>query len=316
MRLKFNLVLYLSKLQNRWTLGVTAVFLYSVIAVSAQASGAVTVEEKYPGLAAGVLKSSQLVEMSSGALLSADGFEVTRTWIEETINRLPPETRKQMEGSLFFMLEQEATRKVIIRDAKIAGIPSDGRTEDQIIQSYLTGKVARITVSDEEAKSFYYANTQMVGGLPFDQVKESIQGFLIQQKRQDAIAEYIKTLEDLKDIRINARWVKKQYAVAMDNPVDRARRSGKPTMVEFGAVGCVPCDMMQPILDKLRKTCGDRLNVVFVNVRENKILGARFGIRSIPIQVFYDRTGKEVFRHVGFFAEAEVNKQLTKLAFR
>ena len=74
--------------------------------------------------------------------------------------------------------------------------------------------------------------------------------------------------------------------------------------------------MMQPILDKLRKTRGDRLNVVFVNVREDQLLGARFGIRSIPVQVFYDRAGKEVFRHIGFFAEAEVNKQLEKLGLK
>jgi thioredoxin 1 len=105
-----------------------------------------------------------------------------------------------------------------------------------------------------------------------------------------------------------------QYVLAMDNPVDKARVSGgKPTMVEFGATGCVPCDMMQPILESLRKKYTDRLNVVFVNVRENQILGARFGIQSIPVQVFYDRNGKEVFRHVGFFPEKEVLKQVARL---
>ena len=315
MRLKSKQILYLSKLSNRWKLGVTAVFLYSVIAVSVQAFGAEIVEDKYPGLAAGMLKSAKLVEMSPGTLLLADGFEIPHSWIEETIDRLPPEARKQIEGSLFFLLEQEVTRKIIVRDAKIAGIPMDGRTEDQIIQSYLTEKVARITVSDAEARSFYDANKELVGGLPFDQVKGSIQGFLIQQKRQSAVSEYIKNLEGLKDIRINGRWVEKHYALAMDNPVDWAKRSGKPSMVEFGATGCIPCDRMQPILVKLRKKYPDRLNVVFVNVRENQILGARFGIRSIPVQVFYDRFGKEVFRHVGFFAEAEVNKQLKKMGF-
>jgi len=152
--------------------------------------------------------------------------------------------------------------------------------------------------------------------LPFDQVKESIQAFLTQQKQQDAVSDYVKNLENLKDLRIDSEWVKKQNVLAMDNPVDLARRSGKPTMVEFGATGCVPCDMMQPILDKLKRTHGQKLNVVFVNVRESQILGARFGIRSIPVQVFYDRAGKETFRHVGFFAEAEVNKQLAKLGLK
>lgn len=114
-------------------------------------------------------------------------------------------------------------------------------------------------------------------------------------------------------VYVNGEWVKSQYAFARDNPVDKARTSGRPTLIEFGASGCVPCDMMQPILDKLRKNYAERLNVVFVHVGEEKILAARFGIRAIPVQVFFDRQGKEVFRHEGFFAEAEVNKVLAKM---
>jgi thioredoxin 1 len=57
----------------------------------------------------------------------------------------------------------------------------------------------------------------------------------------------------------------------------------------------------------------DKLNVVFVHVGEEQVLGARYGIRSIPVQVFFDASGKEVFRHMGFFAEQEVIKQLTKM---
>jgi len=71
--------------------------------------------------------------------------------------------------------------------------------------------------------------------------------------------------------------------------------------------------MMQPILDNLRRDFGDRLNVVFVHVGEEQVLGARYGIRSIPVQVFYDGRGEEVFRHVGFFAQEEVLKQLARM---
>ena len=113
--------------------------------------------------------------------------------------------------------------------------------------------------------------------------------------------------------RLNEDWVKNQARLALDNPVDKARMSGKPSMIEFGSTGCVPCEMMQPILENLRKKYPDKLNVVFVHVGENKMLGARFGIRVIPVQVFYDAKGTEVFRHQGFYAEAEVLKQLKKI---
>jgi len=289
-------------------------FLLSVaFAIAAGTSDASNVEKAYPGLAAGVLKSARLEKMAPGKLLLADGFEIMHTWVDETLSRIPAEMRKEAAGSLFFVLEQEVTQRVVLQDAKAAGIPMKDQTEDEVIRSFLSQKVAGITVTEKEAKSFYDENKEMFGGLPFDQVKESIQAFLVQQKQQDAVFDYVKSLENLKDIQIDAEWVKKQNVLARDNPVDRARNSGKPTMVEFGATGCVPCDMMQPILEKLKKTHGQRLNVVFVNVRENQFLGARFGVRSIPVQVFYDRSGKETLRHIGFFPEAEVNKELEKL---
>jgi thioredoxin 1 len=101
----------------------------------------------------------------------------------------------------------------------------------------------------------------------------------------------------------------------MKNPAqtEREHRSGKPTLAEFSTAGCVPCDMMQPILDGLRKDYPDRLNVVFVRVGEDQVLAARYGSRAIPVRFFFDAEGPEVFRHVGFFAREEVNRQLAKM---
>ncbi|MFP4086494.1 MAG: thioredoxin family protein, partial [Desulfobacteraceae bacterium] len=173
-----------------------------------------------------------------------------------------------------------------------------------------------LTVNEAEMKAFYESNKEMVDGMPFDQVRGSIEPFLLEQKKMAVLDDRVESLGKRTDIRLNRDWVKKQAESARDNPVDRARMSGKPTLVEFGAAGCVPCDMMQPILDKLRKQFPDKLNVIFVHVGENQLLGARFGIQSIPVQVFYDKKGKEVFRHVGFYAEEEVLKQLAKVGVK
>lgn len=51
-------------------------------------------------------------------------------------------------------------------------------------------------------------------------------------------------------------------------------------------------------------------------IREQQILGARFGTRSITVQVFFDESGQEVFRHEGFFAEGEVRKQLAEMGLK
>jgi thioredoxin 1 len=60
----------------------------------------------------------------------------------------------------------------------------------------------------------------------------------------------------------------------------------------------------------------DKLNVVFIHVGEEQILEARFGIQSIPVQVFFDESGQEVFRHTGFFAAEDVNKQLMSMGVK
>jgi thioredoxin 1 len=112
---------------------------------------------------------------------------------------------------------------------------------------------------------------------------------------------------------VNEDWVKKESLQARDNPVDQARLSGRPSLVDFGATGCGPCDRMTPILDKLKRKYSGKLNVLFIHVHEEKILSIRYGIRSIPIQIFFDKTGKEVYRHIGFFPEAEIEKKLAPL---
>ena len=292
---------------------LVATFFYSQPLVpSALAESAPTVESVYPGLAAGVLQSATLSGMNKGLVLQGDGVEIQASFAEKILGQVKPEIRKELEKNMFFLLEQEATREFIKRDAKAMGISMD-QPEEEIGKAYVDRLTKGVKTTETEVRDFYDSNREMVGGMPFDQVKESIEQFLLQQKKQESLDDYIKGLGKKAHIRLNRDWVKKQAQLALDNPVDQARKSGKPTMAEFGASGCVPCDMMQPILEKLKKKYPDQLNVVFVHVRENQMLAARFGIRAIPVQVFYDVKGKEVFRHQGVYGEIEVLKQIKKL---
>ena len=143
-----------------------------------------------------------------------------------------------------------------------------------------------------------------------------ISQFLLQEKQQQAVAKHIETLGQRTVIEVAASWAKEQAALAKDNPVDKARSSGKPSLVDFGASGCRPCDMMTPVLADLKKKFEGKVNVEFVHVREQQILAARYGIQSIPVQVFFDQDGKEVFRHTGFFPQDEIEKKLAELGVK
>lgn len=284
--------------------------------VMPQTAGASALDTRYPGLATGLLKHAVLAPLDKNTLLVADGFSIKHSQLLEGIKVQEPKLREQLEKNLLFLLEQEAVRQVLLSEAKKAGISVNEGDGNRAIQALFEHRTKDLSVTEEEARGFYAANKEMVGGAPFEQVADGIRQYLLQDKKQQAVSAYIGSLGETAKLRINEKWVEAQSRLAMDNPVDKARRSGKPTMVEFGATGCIPCDMMQPILDKLRKTYPDTLNVVFVHVREEQILAARYGIRSIPVQVFYDAAGKEVFRHVGFFAQAEVDKHLAAMGVR
>ena len=292
--------------------GIGCFFLvcFHISQVSAEPLKIRTLEQAYPFLASAILKSAKMLNMEKGLLLTLDGMEIPESHLTEIVEKAEPSIRPELRKNLFFLLEQETMKELLVREAKRSGISLQGLNDELVIQAYLNHLVRGVTVSDMEVKAFYEENKELVGGVPFEQVKEAIHQLLLEQKKARAVDDHIQDLVRRADITVNEKWVKDQYALAMDNPVDKARLSGKPTMAEFGATGCIPCDMMQPILDKLRKNYPDKLNVVFAHVREKPIMGARFGIRSIPVQVFFDRDGKEVFRHVGFFPEPKVARQL------
>jgi thioredoxin 1 len=81
---------------------------------------------------------------------------------------------------------------------------------------------------------------------------------------------------------------------------------GRPLLVDLGATKCIPCKLMAPVLEELKKEYAGSLEVVFIDVWENNQAGKNFGIESIPTQIFYDAEGKELFRHVGFFAKEDI----------
>ncbi len=88
---------------------------------------------------------------------------------------------------------------------------------------------------------------------------------------------------------------------------------GTVTMIDLGAKNCIPCKMMVPILEKMEKKYKDKADIVFIDVWDNRDQAKRFGIRAIPTQIFFDKEGREVYRHVGFMNENAIIEQLKKM---
>lgn len=84
------------------------------------------------------------------------------------------------------------------------------------------------------------------------------------------------------------------------------------TLVEIGSVKCIPCRKMQPILKEIEDEFGDRVEVIFHDIwtTKGKIDARKYNVRLIPTQVFLDSTGKEYFRHEGFFPKKNIIEKL------
>ena len=96
-------------------------------------------------------------------------------------------------------------------------------------------------------------------------------------------------------------------------PLGQALSSGKPTLAEFGRGVCVPCKAMKPILEELSVEYKGRLNVVIVEIDDHMDQTREHGIMAIPTQIFFDSSGQEITRHIGFYAKEDIIAQLKNM---
>jgi len=86
-----------------------------------------------------------------------------------------------------------------------------------------------------------------------------------------------------------------------------------PRLLDLGSNQCIPCRMMAPILEELKRTHGGSFEVEVIDVREDRAAAGEHGIRVIPTQIFYDAGGRERFRHEGFMSREAILAQWEQL---
>jgi len=110
-------------------------------------------------------------------------------------------------------------------------------------------------------------------------------------------------------ILLGYRFLASSYAASVPEvPV-----KGMVTMVDLGADKCLPCKMMAPIMKRVEETYRGKAAIIFIDVWKDQAPARRFGIRAIPTQIFFDKDGKEVYRHTGFMAETDIVAQLKQM---
>ncbi|MCE5322043.1 thioredoxin family protein [bacterium] len=100
------------------------------------------------------------------------------------------------------------------------------------------------------------------------------------------------------------------YAADKKAPKPPAKPAAKqlPKLLDLGATKCIPCKMMVPVLDDLKKEYKGQLEVQFIDVWKDQSAAKKYKIQSIPTQIFFDAKGKEIYRHTGFISKDDIVK--------
>lgn len=89
----------------------------------------------------------------------------------------------------------------------------------------------------------------------------------------------------------------------------------KPSVVDFTASWCGPCQKMKPIFHALAKDFRDDYNFITIDIDENPELAHKYQVQAVPTFVFLDEDGNEGNRITGMISEKEFRNELLSPAW-
>ncbi len=82
-------------------------------------------------------------------------------------------------------------------------------------------------------------------------------------------------------------------------------QSEKPVLLDYWAEWCTPCKMIAPILEEIVDEYGDRITIAKLNIDENQVTPAKYGIRGIPTLMIFKEGNVEATK-VGLLSKSQL----------
>lgn len=97
-----------------------------------------------------------------------------------------------------------------------------------------------------------------------------------------------------------------------DDFEEKVLRSDRPVIVDFWAEWCHPCRIVGPTIDKLAQEYKDKIIIGKLNVDENTMSPANYGVMSIPtVAIFH--SGKVAKTLIGVQSEDTYRKAIEEV---
>ena len=100
--------------------------------------------------------------------------------------------------------------------------------------------------------------------------------------------------------------------LTQENFAHQVLQSPVPVLVDFWAEWCGPCKMIAPLLDELAAEYDGKVKIGKVNVDEQQLLAAEYGIRAIPTLLIF-RNGQVADQIVGARSKRDFKASLDRL---
>lgn len=257
--------------------------------------------------------------LNKHTLAVVNGRTIRESYFNEMFEALPEQHKTVYVYDKEGFLDRLIVEILLINEAKrlgfekdVQGMKKEEEANTALIERFITHITSSVEVSEDEIAAFYDDNSEQLGEVPLEQVRDSVMSYLLVQKQNKAIEKYIKDLQNNAAIRKNEKWIAKQAALVED-PLEQTLNNSKPSMVDFGSDSCIPCKMMKPILEELQEKYRGKADIVIVDVYRYRKIASQYGIRAIPTQIFFDESGKEIWRHEGFLSKEEIVKKLDEM---
>jgi thioredoxin 1 len=85
--------------------------------------------------------------------------------------------------------------------------------------------------------------------------------------------------------------------------------SNKPVLVDFGAVWCGPCKMLEPTVRAVADEYAGRVNVLKLDIDNSPMTPARYGVKGVPTLILFNG-GQEKNRIIGVTSKDNIEKMI------
>jgi thioredoxin 1 len=249
--------------------------------------------------------------------------QITVAQFGRELEKVPSPYKEMLQEDPKQFLDQMVLQEVLLQEADRLGVKSDANAkpeekESSQIQNLLKKEVIdKVKVNKEEIEILYKEHQSKMGKKKMDEVAPLLEELIRDAKGKEKVEEYITSLQEKAKVEVDEKRLKEisvpSSATNTSDDFEKAVKSGKPVLVDFGANSCVPCRQIRPILKEIAKEQTGKAEILVIDVYKFKSLAAEYKVQVIPTLIFFDKTGKELYRHMGAWDKDSIVKKLAEI---